>query len=106
MARRAAIGHSRCAVPHCSAEVPTRCESEFGSDPNFTTRIQSQLFSVGFVASGLSPRGAGFRAVLRVPRRPWRGGNLATSALFRFRFALCSQIIVENRVDLAHAECV
>jgi len=41
-----------------------------------------------------------------VPRRPWRAANLANSAPFRFRSALCSQRIVENRVDLAHAEGV
>jgi hypothetical protein len=77
-----------------------------GSILSEATRIQSQLFSVGFVASGLSPRHAGFRPILRVPRRPWLAGNLAVSTALRFLLALCSQRTVENRVDLAHAESI
>ena len=42
--------------------------SELGASPPQATKIQSQLFSVGFDFSGLSLRHAGFRAVLRVPR--------------------------------------
>jgi len=45
-----------------------------------------------------------FRAVPRVPRRPWCAEDLAASGTFRFRSAVCSQRIVENRVDMAHAE--
>jgi len=64
-----------------------------------STRIQSQLLSVGFVASGVSPRHAGFRAVLRVPR-----GHLDLQCRPRFepvrlRSALCSQKIMGSRVD-------
>lgn len=73
---------------------------------NHPTIFQSQPLSVGFVVSGLLPRHAGFRAVLRVPRDPWGAENHPVSVPFRFRSALCSQKILENRADLAHAERV
>ena len=97
-----------CASGPVAQSVEQRTENPCvgGSIPPQATSIQSQLFSVGFVASGLSPRHAGIQAVLRVPRRPWRAEKLPTSTPFRFRFALCSQKIMENRVDLAHAEGV
>jgi hypothetical protein len=104
--RTASIQLCRCAAPHCSAGALTRCENEFVSGPDSTTRIQSQLLSVGFVVSGLSPRHVGLRVVLRVPRRPRRAENPADSTPFRFRSALCSQKITENCAHLAHAERV
>ena len=39
-----------------------------------------------------------------MPRDPWRAELTAVFASVRFFSALCSQKIMENRVDLAHAE--
>ena len=69
-------------------------------------RIQSRLFSVGFVVSGLPPRHTGTRAVLRVPRHLWWAEIPANSTPFRFRSALGAQKIVENSAHLANAERV
>jgi hypothetical protein len=54
--------------------------------------------------SVLFPSHAGFCPILRVLRGSWSSELTAVFALVRFFAALCSQKIMENRVDLAHTE--
>ena len=93
-----------CGEPQMPAALLIGSNSEsFGSKLHATT-FQSQLLSVGFVISGFPPRHAGRGPNLRVPPRPWHAEILPVSASFRFCFALCSQIKVQNAPQLAHAE--
>ena len=54
--------------------------------------------------SVLSPSHAGFRPILLVPRDTWPSEQTEVFVSIRFFSALCSQKIMENRVDLAQAE--
>ena len=80
---------------------PTQSQQFAGS---CTTNIQGQLFSVGFVISGLSPSHAGCVADLPVLRDPAWSCRSPQKRLFRFFSALCSQKILENPSRLAQAE--
>ena len=96
----AATQRSKGADPHCSAGVPTRCESEFVSDPDSTTTIQRPTV-LSWAFSLLVPaEHAGFARILRVPgggqnQRPW--------SLVRPFSALCSLEISANFFAVAHA---
>ena len=74
----------------------------FDSAP--ATNIQSQLFSVGFVVSGLSPSHVGRLADLSVLTAWCWPPTLPVFPEFRFLFALCSQKILRNRTRLAQAK--